>query len=150
VTSADTGPDTEHKLPCPADPAAFRDAVHAYVLAESGRHDTWLRRLLAAERSGYDSGRADGRTEGWAAAEADMAAAWHAVAYPVAQPEAHAREVAGRCLRAAEAGERRDAAEHERAFVARAYNTRADQRTDVQAAAVQLYPPPSGRKARAA
>jgi hypothetical protein len=114
-------------------------AVREWWLAESGRADLELARRLGAWREGYAAGRADGYAEGHADAEESMAASWRAGAYPLAQPDAHRREVAARCLRAAEAGCRRDAAEHERTFVARAWNTRADQRTDVQAGTVRLY-----------
>jgi hypothetical protein len=125
--------------------ASVTEALHAYWLAESDRNDMWQRRLLAAGRRGYACGRADGYAGGWAAAENDMAASWRAAVEPIAHPE----RGANRRLLAAIAGERRDQAEHERAFVARAYNTRADLRTDVQRAAVFCYPPPAPRKASA-
>jgi hypothetical protein len=110
----------------------------ADLLAESDRHDMWLRRLLDAERRGYARGHEAGFAAGWAASEADLAASWHALTEPVAHPE----RVTGRRIQAALAGERRDAAEHERAFVARAYNTAPQDRTAVQRAAALVYPPP--------
>jgi hypothetical protein len=106
----------------------------------------WLRRLLGAEQDGYNRGRADGYAEGWTAAEDDMAASWRALAEPVAHPG----RGADRRIQAAIAGEHRDQAEHERAFIARAYNTPAGQRTDIQRAAVLVYPPQPRRKARVA
>jgi hypothetical protein len=124
--------------------------VQAFWLTESDRADMWQRRILAAELRGCERGRADGYAEGQADAEASMAASWRAAAYPLAQPDAYRREVAVRCVRAAEAGCRRDASEHERSFTARAHNTPAGQRSDVQSATVRLYPKPSGRKASAA
>ena len=111
------------------------EAWRALELAEAA--------AIERERQAHQRGRGTGYGEGWRASEASMAAAWHAMAHPVAYPVEHAREAAARCLRAAEAGARQDAADHERAFVARAYNTRPDQRTDPQAAAVLLYPPPA-------
>jgi hypothetical protein len=106
----------------------------------------WQRRLLAAGRHGYVCGRTDGYAEGWVAAEDDMAASYRAAVEPIAHPE----RGAARRLQAAIAGERRDQAEHERSFVARAHSTRVGLRTDVQRAAVLCYPPPGRRKAGAA
>jgi hypothetical protein len=83
-------------------------------------------------RAGWEAGAGHGRRE----AEEEMAAAWRSFAHPIAHPEAGASQR----IRAAEAGERRDAAEHERAFAARARNTPDYLRTDVQKAAVHLYP----------
>jgi hypothetical protein len=93
----------------------------------------------AIGEAAYRGGVTDGWQQGWMAAEADMAASWRAAVEPIAHPE---RE-ADRRLQAAIAGERRDQAEHERAFVARAYNTDERDRTDAQRAAVLVYPPPS-------
>jgi hypothetical protein len=90
----------------------------------------------------YCGGLADGIREGWAQSEADLAASWRAVTEPVAHPE----RGAARRIQAARAGERRDQAEHERAFVARAYNTAGRDRTDVQRATVRLYPPPGVKR----
>jgi hypothetical protein len=120
----------------------------ADLIERSDERQLYLDRILAAGLRGYHRGHADGYLAGYEAAEADMAAAWHDVAYPVAHPEAYRREAAARGLRAAEAGERRDAAEHERAFVARAWNTPAHLRTDVQKATVLSYPPPRLRRVR--
>jgi hypothetical protein len=111
-------------------------------------HLKYERKLDAAWRDGFRAGRQVGQDEGYAQAEADMAAAWHEFARPVARPEAHRREVADRAVRLAEASSRRDSAEHERSFVARAFATPAHMRTDVQKATVQSCPPPaSGRNA---
>jgi hypothetical protein len=98
----------------------------------------------------YQGGWADGWREGYAQAEVDEAAEWHCIAHPIAQPESYERESAARRLRAAEAGGRRDLAEHERVFVARAFNILDHQRTDVQRATVQVYPPPARRLRRSA
>jgi hypothetical protein len=65
-----------------------------------------------------------------------MAASWAAVTETVVHPE----RGAARRVRAAEAGQRRDAARHERAFVNRARNTPDRGRNDVQRATVRLYP----------
>jgi hypothetical protein len=119
------------------------DVTACNVLALSGERDLWLRRELAAERRGYARGWDDGHRAGYEQAEADREDAWCHVMRRYAP--GYERERADRALRAAEAGCRRDAAEHERTFVARAYNTPAWQRTDVQRATVQAYPPPAGR-----
>lgn len=98
----------------------------------------------------YAGGWADGWLEGYAQAGADQAAEWRRIAHPIAQPEAYERESAARRVLAAEAGERRDQAEHERAFVATTFNTPHHQRTDVQLATVQMYPPSARRLRRSA
>jgi hypothetical protein len=90
----------------------------------------------------YEGGRVDGFREGYAQSEADTAAAWHAMTEPIAHPE----RGAARRIQAAVAGERRGAAEHERAFVARAYNTADRDRTDAQRGTVHIYPPPRGAR----
>ena len=56
-------------------PEAPPDA--AALLELSDERDLWQRRLLGAEQAAYARGYAD--------AQADMAAAWHAVADPVAR-----------------------------------------------------------------
>jgi hypothetical protein len=81
----------------------------------------------------YRQGRAD--------MAAEYAADWRSMTETVVHPE----RGAGRRVRAGEAGCRRDAADHERAFVARAHNTSDRDRTDVQRATVRLYP--AGRPA---
>lgn len=116
-------------------------AAQRALLDISRERDTWLRRVLRAERAGYRRGYRAGVAAGYRQSEAELAAAWYAVAHPVAQPEAYRRECAQRNLRLAEAGTRRDADEQERAFVGRAYATRQDQRTEVQRATVFLYAP---------
>jgi hypothetical protein len=83
-----------------------------------------------------------GWNAGYQEAQADMAAAWRAIANPVAHRDAHLRSLAYQGVRAALKGEREDATEHERAFVARAHNTQSAQRNDVEQATVRLYPPP--------
>jgi hypothetical protein len=82
----------------------------------------------------YQAGRAD--------VEAEYAAAWASVTEMVVHPE----RGADRRVRAAEAGCRRAAADHERAFIARAHNTADRDRTDAQRGTVRLHP----RKASAA
>jgi hypothetical protein len=81
---------------------------------------------------------------GWADCETAERRRWRAVAGPIAHPDRNWQ----RRLRDAEAGARADAVELERAFVAKAYNTQARNRTDPQAAAVVLYPPPEPRRGR--
>jgi hypothetical protein len=107
------------------------------TVAVSDLLDINLRLRQAAWRDGYAVGAEHGRATGRAEAEADMAASWREIAEPIAHPE---RFTAQRIL-AAIAGERRDAAEHERAFAARARNTPEHSRTIPQAAAVYIYPP---------
>jgi hypothetical protein len=87
-----------------------------------------------------------GRAAGYAACDRERDASWRVLAAPAARPTEHARDVAGQTLRAAEAGSRRDAAEHERAFVARAYATRPDRRMDAQRGTMLTYPPPGGSR----
>ncbi len=76
--------------------------------------------------------------DGYAQAGQDEAALWRQAVEPVAYPE----RGASRRMTTAISGERRDRAEHERAFVARAYNTPDRDRTDAQRATVRLYRPP--------
>lgn len=132
------------------------DRTQAALFALSDERDLWLRRVLDAERRGYARGREAGFGEGYRQAEADQAEQHkvtqrliHAAIAPTLDSQGWAREQAAdaaRRVRAAEAAERRDAAERERVFVAKAYNTRADQRTPAQAATVQAYPPDFGRQ----
>jgi hypothetical protein len=123
---------------------AYSDALAA---AEARAHAAWAEGYQAAASASYQRGLADG----YAACEADREAEWRAIARPVAHPEAYRREVAARALAAAESGCRRDAAQHEREFVARAYATDRRDRTEVQAACVFVYPPPPGaERARSA
>jgi hypothetical protein len=117
------------------------------ILRLSDERDTWLRRLLGAWSDGFRAGRQAGFGEGYDQALADEEEAWQQAVRPL-RPD-YERASAARRLRAAEAGSRRDAAGHERAFVVRAHATPARMRTDPQAATVQAYPPP-GRKTGAA
>jgi hypothetical protein len=108
-------------------------------------HLAYERRVLAAWREGFARGREAGWQDGYARAHAERDALWREFARPVADPQRYERESAARRIRAAEAGCRRDAAEWEREFVARAFATPAHMRTDVQRATVQSYPPPARR-----
>lgn len=129
----------ERQAAAPARP----DRMQAALLALSAERDAALRRQLEAERRAYERGRADEHeaafAAGWAACEADLAAVLRGA---VRRPE----EGWQQRVQAAEAGCRRDAAEHERAFVARAYATAPADRTPPQAATVQAYPPGFGRQ----
>lgn len=129
---ADALPELEQLRARLAEVTAQRDAL---LRADDPLSERALRQVA---ESAYRGGRADGWRDGYCQAEADMAALWRAVTEPIVHPE---RRAAQR-LQAAVAGERRDQAEHERAFVARAYNTAARERTDTQRATVLLYPPP--------
>jgi hypothetical protein len=122
--------------------------LRALVLWLSDERDRLAAALAAAEKRAYARGRDDGARPaeawhlGWEAAEEDMARSWRALARPIAHPA----QVAEERIRAAIAGERSDALEFERAFVAKAYNTRARDRSDAQAAAVLAYPPPEPKR----
>lgn len=116
-----------------------RSQLAALLKADDPLTDAARRQVAEAA---YAGGRADGFREGYAQSEADNAAAWHAVTEPIAHPE----RGAARRIQAAVAGERRGAGEHERAFVARAYNTADRDRTDAQRGTVHLYPPPRGAR----
>jgi hypothetical protein len=59
--------------------------TRAELLELSDERDGWLRRVLAAERDGYERGHRDGWCEGYAAAETAMAARWAAFARPAAR-----------------------------------------------------------------
>jgi hypothetical protein len=97
----------------------------AALLELSSERDQWLRRLLAAEREGYDRGRADGFDEGWIAAEDYDEREHQAVAARVLEtPE----QSVARRLRAAEAGCRRDALDHWRKRWAELYRLSRDER----------------------
>jgi hypothetical protein len=118
----------------------WHDVVSTVTLSELLDINLALR--LDAWRDGYRVGTEHGRAAGRAEAEAGMAASWREITEPVAHPERYEAQR----LRAAIAGERRDAGEHERAFVARAYNTSPAGRAGPQAAAVYIYPPPGARQ----
>jgi hypothetical protein len=60
--------------------AALTRAERVSILSLSAERDTWLRRELAAERRGFDRGRAAGWRQGRESAHAEMAAAWRPVA----------------------------------------------------------------------
>jgi hypothetical protein len=69
------------------------------------------------------------------------AASWSSDAQIAVEPQGpEARRCASQRLMAAEAACRRAAADHERAFVARAHNTADRDRTDAQRGTVHLYP----------
>lgn len=130
-----------------ASPAAEVEQLRARLAEVTAQRDALLRAddplsekiLRHVAVAAYEGGRADGWQEGYRQAEAAEAAAWRALTEPIAHPE----RAASRRLNAALAGEHRDQAEHERSFVARAYNTPEPDRTQVQRATVRLYPPPS-------
>jgi hypothetical protein len=148
VTSQEGGPDAYRaNITTPSVTDQNPIARYTEVLALSDERDRRLRRVLAAERAGFDRGYAAGRKAGYEQCDADREAGWQTIARPLADPDARRRETAARCLSAAEAGTRRDAADHERAFVARAYATPGRLRTDAQRGTVRLYPPP-GRHLR--
>lgn len=118
----------------------------AFLLALSAERDGYEKRIEAAWRAGFGRGRAYGRREGYIHADAERAAEWQttqALLIGATESVLNPDGVAIRNVRAAIAAERRDAAERERVFVAKAYATREDQRTDPQQAAVRSYPPPS-------
>ena len=79
------------------------------LLMLSDERDAWLARTHSAQCEGYDVGRLDGYSEGWAAAEDHDERAHQAVAARVLETP---QQSAARRLRAAEAGCRHDAAEH--------------------------------------
>jgi hypothetical protein len=128
--------------PTPAEVAA--------LLALSAERDRYESRIRAAWREGFAAGRGFGRREGYTLADAERAAEWeitgplllNAVG-PTVNPDGYAR----RNVRAAEAATRREAPERERVFVAKAYATRDDERSDAQRATVHSYPPPSRGRA---
>ena len=142
-----TQPEARHNADFATDTAKISAGGNAVpdvagLLAHSDLLDTTLRLKLATWHDGYQLGHDHGRTIGRVEAEADMAASWRELAGPIAHPE---RFTAQR-IRAAVAGGRRDAAEHERAFVARAYNTPDYLRTGPQRGTVLIYPPRAGGK----
>jgi hypothetical protein len=111
-------------------------------LSLSAERDQQLALRLAAWREGFAAGTRHGHAIGYTEAEKDMAAAWRTIAEPIAHPE----RGAGQRIRLAEHGGLKDAAAHEHAFTARAYATPEWQRTDVERACVQVYPPPKGAR----
>jgi hypothetical protein len=123
----------------------------AWLLALSAERDAYEDRIRAAWLEGFAAGRGVGRREGYEHADDERAAEWditgplllNAVG-PTVNPDGYAL----RNVRAAEAACRRDAAERERVFVARAYATAGKDRTDSQRATVQSYPPPQRQQPR--
>ena len=109
------------------------------ILSLSDERELWSKYADQAFRWGFSFGHDAGFEAGYAQCEADEAAAWHAVIGPIAHPERYA---AAR-IRNALAFTKREADEHERIFVARAYATDRRDRNDVQQACVLSYPPPS-------
>lgn len=109
------------------------------VLSLSDERDLWQKHSDQAFRLGYFLALHEGFAQGYAQCEADEARAWHEIIHPLAHPEAYADAR----VRNAEALSRREADEHERSFIARAYATPWTYRTQVQQAAVMAYPPPA-------
>ena len=126
-------------------------------LADAERELAQLRALFAAPdpmatpehwraifRDAHEADLGNAYRQGRAEVEAEYAAAWSSLTGSVLAiadprgPEAHAS--VARRLMAAESGQRRDAADQERAFVGRAQNTADQNRTDAQRGAVRLYP----------
>lgn len=89
----------------------------------------------------YMAGLCGGIEIGRELEEAERDAAWLTLARPIAQPATVGRELAAGRLRTVEAACREDAANWERTFVAKAYNTPDHLRNDQQRATVQLYSP---------
>jgi hypothetical protein len=86
------------------------------LLAVSRERDLRLRSWLSGVAWGYRAGRGDGFWRGWAAAEAEMAAAWrHGQAIVAACAPGAWRER----VRRAEIEDRRDAEAHYRQFMIR-------------------------------
>ena len=121
----------------------------AWLLALSAERDAYEDRIRAARLEGFAAGRGVGRREGYEHADDERAAEWditgplllNAVG-PTVNPDGYAL----RNVRAAEAACRRDAADRERVFVAKAYATADKDRTDAQRATVLSYPPPSQQR----
>ena len=130
----------------------YTAAQRAAILARSDERDTYLARILVAERRGFERGREAGFADGYQAAEADQRDEWmttkrllHHATAPVLDPKGWSRDQqqeAARIVRAAEAAERRDAGERWDVFTARAYNTPAPERSAAQQATVRACPPP--------
>lgn len=121
---------------------AENDRLRALIVASDPATEPgyWLALFRDGHRADIDAAYRQGRAD----LEAEYAADWRSIAEPVAHPKRYAQASAQRRMRAAEAGQRRDAAEHERAFVARAHNTHDRNRTDVQRSTVHLYPREAG------
>jgi hypothetical protein len=115
-------------------PAPTYEQLQALVVAPDASADIEHWRELF--RDGHRADVQAAYAAGYDAAQRDMASDWRSMTEAVVHPE----RGADRRLRAAESGCRRDAAEHERAFVGRAHNTTDRDRTEVQRATVQLWP----------
>jgi hypothetical protein len=89
-------------------PVPLRQAV-ADLLALSDERDTWLSRVAAASCDGWDACWPVAFVAGWAAAEDHAEREHQAIAARVLETP---QQSVSRRLRAAEAGCRRDAAEH--------------------------------------
>jgi hypothetical protein len=128
--------------PVRAEPGRWRNATQAQraLLELSDERAAWERRLIAAERAGFRRGYARGLDDGYRKSEDERDTAWRFLARPYADPVAYRRELAQQNLRTAEAGSKRDADEHERAFVGRAHATQQDKRTEAQRGTGQMYP----------
>lgn len=113
---------------------AENDQLRALVVASdpADTPDYW--RSLFAD--GHQADIEAAYRQGQADLAAEYAADWASMTEAIVHPE----RGADRRVRAAEAGQRRDASDHERTFVARAHNTADRDRTDVQRATVRLYP----------
>ena len=109
------------------------------VLSLSSDRDLWEKLADQAFRAGFFSAWQAGFDKGYARRVTDEARAWHEIIHPMAHPDAFADAR----VRNAEAAARRDAAEHERSFVARAYATPRPYRTAIQQTTTVSYPPPA-------
>lgn len=129
AAAAATFPDARETGRLRAERDELRRRLAALLRAGDPLAVKW-RRMVAksAYDHGYEFGQRDGWAAGYAQAVADLAAAWRTVTQPVAQgsPSATVR------VNAAVAGERRDAAEHERQFYADAVDTPPSMRSDPQ------------------
>ncbi len=112
-----------------------------HLIALSDERDLWQQLADQQFRAGFSVGHDAGFNAGYAQCEADSAASWHSLAGPLAHPE----RFAAQRLRNAEAFSRREADDHERSFIARAWATPGHHRTPVQQATVHAYPPPNAR-----
>ena len=81
-------------------------AAIARELERSDERDQWERVCQARERAAYERGLVRGRWEGIANAETRMAAAWHAIAYPVSRGESLTKIRVDRAVREAVAADR--------------------------------------------
>jgi len=114
----------------------------AAVLALSDERNQWERRIDAAWREGFRTGRAEGIAEGRELEAAEWETAWRRSAGMILvrlNPDGpEARESAQQRVKAAEAGCRRDASEQWHGFIRRAHETPPHKRNEVQRAGVIL------------